>query len=113
MPLGPVSDNSRYDCSPPTLFDALTVRRRRLVLQYLAEAESPVLEDEQVADLASHADDHVERTSVAITLIHQHLPKLADAGMVRFDREMHTVEEGPAASYAAHHLAFVDDREAT
>lgn len=107
------SDNSRTrtDCSPSTLFEALSRRQRRLILRYLADTEGPVFLDELAAQLDAHGDDQHDRTLLAGTLMSHHLPKLAEADLVCFDRDTHIVEEGPAAAHTARHLALVDDWE--
>ena len=77
------------------LFSALADRRRRLLLGHLHEAGSSVAVDELVDALA--ADDPADRGRLRLKLYHIDLPKLVDAGFVRFDRETGTVAlvDGP------------------
>ena len=77
---------------------ALASERRRAALSALSEAEGPievpalartVAGRERTAG-ASPADERVERVHVA--LFHVDLPKLADLGVVDYDRDRGTVE---------------------
>lgn len=103
-------DVSAENCPPSVLFDALASRRRRRILRYMAAADGPVFLDELAAHLADHHDADHDWT-IIVALMHWELPRLADAALVRFDRETRIVEEGPAAPHAADHLALVADRE--
>ncbi|MFC7213776.1 hypothetical protein ACFQO4_06740 [Saliphagus sp. GCM10025334] len=67
---------------------------------------------EQLADaVAVHeggrSPDRLER--VATALHHAHLPKLADANVVTYDREISRVERLPAAAQLDPFLELVDD----
>lgn len=83
--------------SPDEVFDALAHSRRRLVLRALRGRADPV----SLAELAGHvgtresnatvADlDPARRQAIRAELVHVHLPKLADYGLVEIDEE--TVE---------------------
>lgn len=101
----------RSTISSSLLFEALASHRRRRVLRYLADTDGPVFLDELAAHIADDDADQQDWTIIAATLSHLELPKLADAELIHFDRETHIVEERPAASVAARHLALVDDWE--
>lgn len=73
-------------------FRVLADRRRRLVVTSLLVSVGGVPIDDLVEDVMVHtdvpADDSADaRTRIATELYHVHLPKLADAGFVEWDRE--------------------------
>lgn len=81
-----------------SLFELLANRRRRYVIGCLQEFDEPVaLADlanevtarEQDVPLSDVLADAVRRTYTS--LYHMHVPKLADAGFVEYDREIETV----------------------
>lgn len=83
------------------IFDLLGGRRRRYVLYYLNETDADVVTLDDVTERVvkwertwngrddRSRDEHRERTRVA--LHHNHLPRLADAGLVDYDPRSHTV----------------------
>ena len=92
-----------------TVFELLAERRRRFVLYCLAEAgENRVLtlddvvdqvtewEREWNADRGSDSPDRRER--VRIDLHHDHIPRLADAGLVDYDARTGTIRNWDAPS---------------
>ncbi|GAA0260136.1 ArsR/SmtB family transcription factor [Haladaptatus pallidirubidus] len=75
-------------------FAALTNRRRRCVLAYLStESSDSATMQELVEDIA--AREHGNKTDsldeIEITLFHHHLPKLADSGLIEFDKQSKTI----------------------
>lgn len=72
------------------LFDLLSRRERRQVVELLQDADGPV----DLTTLAAHVEtgggDAVDRRTVT-SLDHVHLPRLAEAGVVDYDREAGTV----------------------
>ncbi|MFC7079855.1 DUF7504 family protein [Halorussus caseinilyticus] len=72
-------------------FDAIADPRRRYVLAGVPDSESVA-----VADLAATVAGRssLDRKQVESSLRHVHLPKLADFGMVAYDRERGRVERG-------------------
>lgn len=77
-------------------FRVLADRRRRLVVTSLLVSVGGVPVDELVEDVMVHADILADdpadaRTRLATELYHVHLPKLADAGFVEWDRERELV----------------------
>lgn len=83
-----------------SLFKCLTKRRRRIVLSYLLTIEDRPVTVDELADAVRKAERSSSSSSpslplslssdpesVAITLDHVHLPLLADAGLIEYDRE--------------------------
>lgn len=80
------------------LFDVLSHRRRRRLLALFedqAEGDFPLAVEEVAASLAG-AQESIKRRDVLVSLDHQHLPKMADAGIVTYDRDAKTID------YAGH-----------
>lgn len=73
-----------------TIFDVLGARRRRTVLYVLSRRSGPVALADLVDELVALEEAYRER--VAVSLHHEHLPKLADAALVDYDRTAQTVE---------------------
>lgn len=83
------------------IFGLLANRRRRYVLYSLNEAEDTVLElDDVAARLAEwerrwngrdDGEDFDQLERIRITLHHNHLPRLADAGLIDYDARHGTV----------------------
>lgn len=70
------------------LFDALTHRRRRRVLEVLRSAGQPLTLTALAEELALRSEEEAtdERTErLRVSLYHRHVPKLADTGLVEFD----------------------------
>lgn len=77
------------------LFEALTDRQRRRVLEVVRTAGRPLSLTALAEELALRSDGEAtdERTErLRVTLYHRHLPKLADTGLVAFDVEGKTVD---------------------
>jgi hypothetical protein len=100
--------------SASTLFALLTADRRRQVLLLLNETESIELpeglltrgqaqpreeaNDHPAAPESPAVEGHEDESTLAleIELYHDHLPKLANEGLVEWDRESQVVSRGPA-----------------
>lgn len=84
------------------IFEGLSHQRRRYVLQVLSEEGQTTVEAiaTQLAELESASDtsekDHQE--CVYISLCHDHLPALADVGIIEYDRETERVTPTGKAS---------------
>ncbi|WP_434085388.1 DUF7344 domain-containing protein [Natronomonas marina] len=76
------------------VFELLSHHRRRISIQYLATQTGTT----SVSDLADqiallegeHTHEHYER--ICTSLVHNHLPKLTDAGIVEYDQEREVVD---------------------
>lgn len=77
--------------------ELLRSSRRRFVLGYLLGEDQPLSVEELVEAVTDweFGEDATERNreDVAISLHHAHLPRMADLGVVEYDRETGTVEE--------------------
>lgn len=76
------------------VFSLLSAENTRHVLLYFYDSSESVASLDQLADcVASHRDEHSpgDPDDVATVLHHSTLPKLADAGVVDYDRRHHTV----------------------
>lgn len=92
-------------------FHILQNERRRRVLRYLSNAEGPVdMRDiaEQVAawehDTTVQQLTSDQRQRVYIALYQSHLPKLADFGLITYNRSRGVVERTPLADQIAWYL---------
>ncbi|WP_227354909.1 DUF7344 domain-containing protein [Haladaptatus salinisoli] len=79
------------------ILDVLANRRRRYVLYHLREHETAVVESlvEHVRTMeeeAAIAPSPSKQQRLRVELLHTHLPKLASAGVVRFERTGEFVE---------------------
>jgi len=75
------------------LLESLADARRRRLLRALRETERI----DHVCDRASEwAGPDADDADVRLSMYHSHLPKLADDGLVVWDRERDAVARGPA-----------------
>ncbi len=99
-------DSMEGQLSQDTVFDILSNARRRYVLYYLRQQSEPI----ELTDLAEHVAawenetdiesmGEQERKRVYVSLYQTHIPKLADTGLVEYDKEAGIVAptEGGAA----------------
>jgi DNA-binding transcriptional ArsR family regulator len=84
------------------VYEMLGNRRRRYALQYLRTCERPVAIGELAEHVAAMENDlsreevtHEQRKSVYTALHQNHLPKLADTGLIRAEREWVGIELAP------------------
>ncbi|WP_232702094.1 DUF7344 domain-containing protein [Halobacterium wangiae] len=83
-------------------FEILKNRRRRLVLQYLRDAEETTSIGELAEHIAAIENDTTvkqlnaqQRKRVYIGLYQCHLPKMDDAGVVEFNQDRGRIDPGP------------------
>lgn len=115
--------NSSTELSPATidvgggrhdeLFAVLSNARRRLVLRTLQLAGREMSVSELTSDVVSWEADMADtepddvRDAVEISLVHTHLPKMADAGLVSYDPAAGTVALTDRTHELDHHLDAV------
>lgn len=75
------------------LFEVLSAEPRREIIISLRDA--PPDERLLLPDAAESPNQSIDSKALAIKLRHQHLPKLADAGYVRWESEPFCVQRGP------------------
>lgn len=101
----PLSDLSSIGLETPghvdSIFVCLADRRRRLLLARLSENSPPVVVEDLVQHIRGREAGETPDTSsdeepveITIALVHNHLPKLSEAGVIDVDRETNTVEKG-------------------
>jgi len=90
---------ARDELSAEVIFDLLSVSRRRHALYYLTENVGTTgLHDlSDVLAIWEGDIDERDRQRIATGLYHRHFPKLADAGVARYDAASDRIELLPAA----------------
>lgn len=102
--------------SRDTAFEILTNARRRYALAYLRTRSAPASIGELAEVIAAHERDTTvdlisskERKSVYTSLYQTHLPKMADAGVVDYDRHRGTVALADGADELDDYLSPTPD----
>lgn len=104
--------SSEETLSQDAVFDILSNPRRRYVLYYLRQESEPI----ELTTLAEHVAawenetdveslEDQERKRVYVSLYQTHVPKLADAGLVDYDKEAGTVALAPGATAVDEYLS--------
>lgn len=107
----PSSD--RFRRSPPSrppideLLGLLSSARRRRLVASLDSEDGLVSLSDAVARVAESEGGDQRKPAVTTEFHHVHLPKLTDAGVVRYDREADALEAGPNAELVARLLESV------
>lgn len=80
------------------LFSVLSDSRRRFTLQYLRTVDPPLPVSELTTELTAWEGHRPEASpsggtenSIEISLVHNHLPKMAEAGIIDYDPTWQTV----------------------
>lgn len=97
------------------LFDVLSHSHRRFILQYLQTADTPLPVDEVTAGIVAWKNtlvsaDQVGESKAAlveISLLHSHLPKMAETGFIRYDKTRQTVTLGDRTEEVRAHLQAI------
>jgi len=83
------------------LFASLADHRRRLLVERVAEHTDPTVIEEVVRHVAEREDGATPKTHSSDTLVetksillHQHLPEMAEAGILDVDHETNMGQEG-------------------
>ncbi|TYL38092.1 hypothetical protein CV102_12860 [Natronococcus pandeyae] len=95
--------------SPTTVFELLLDERRRHALYYLSRHVGAV-SIEELVDGVARMDGKPTRQrldALAVEFHHNHLDRLAEAGVLRYDRDAETVERRPTARALDPHLELV------
>ena len=109
------SSGTQEPLSEDLIFDVLKNRRRRYTLHYLKRQGQPVELSDLAEQVAAWENDKTvpelsanERKSVYTSLYQTHLPKLADAGIVDYNRNRGVVELSENAAQLEGYLAPQD-----
>ncbi|WP_458185052.1 DUF7344 domain-containing protein [Haladaptatus sp. NG-WS-4] len=76
------------------LFQLLSDRVRRRILLSLSESEGSRTSIDELSNTLT-AERETSRRTTSVLLYHDHLPRLADAGLLDFDRESESVRYRP------------------
>lgn len=98
-----------------TAFELVSHEHRRVAVEVLSDRSEPVTLEELATETGSR-DGSVsvdEHDVLRMELHHCHLPKLADAGLVRYDRETNRVTPLPALARFADAIDLEDAGVAT
>lgn len=105
VPLEPQPHGATESAALDSVFQALSDRRRRYVLYYLTQVERDVVERadlvvaiRRIEAATPGSGEPAPADRVAADLHHNHLPRLAEAGFLDYDRRQGTVRytETPA-----------------
>lgn len=89
--------DGEYHAAVDSVIDALANHRRRTVVRELLAHPADAVEIDTLGALVAERETSVEgtggaqRQNVVVSLVHVHLPKLADARIVAYDRDAGTV----------------------
>lgn len=113
-----MSDTPQEELSRDLVFDILSSPRRRYMLYYLRQADQPVHIQELSAEVASWENEipveeltDQQQKRVYVSLYQTHIPKLEDAGIVRYDQEAGTVELTGRADEMEAYIGGREERE--
>ena len=90
------------------IFGCLASHQRRLLIECLSETSGPVVVEELVQQISEQGDRSAAEASrderlgdAAITLLHNPLPRMDEAGVIEVDHETKTIQKGDRFSTAA------------
>lgn len=111
-----MSAQDTEELSREAVFDLMNSPRRRFVIHYLHKIQEPIELQSLANHVASWEDDtpldeltDQQKKRVYVSLYQTHVPKLADTGVVTFDRDSGDVEITERASEVARYLADEPD----
>ena len=104
------TERTDSDLPTTTIFGLLANHRRQLALQYLTSKVGAVPLSELANQIALREGEHTKERCERICtgLVHVHLPKLADAGIVRYDPNRETIELQETADQLAPFLELAE-----
>lgn len=100
------------DADVSAAFDLLSNARRRGVL-YAVSRDGSATVAELAERIAAWQDGHHSPEEVRTSLVHAHLPKLADAGVVDYDHDQGVVEPTEDADDLEPYLEKTAESEST
>lgn len=113
-----MSRTSTDPVSKDTVFDILSNARRRYVLHYLREKGEPVELGELAQELAAWENETTveeltkqQRKRVYVSLYQTHIQKLANAGLVEYDRDTGMIALGDHVDQIGEYLSGPDEGE--
>ncbi|WP_436931480.1 DUF7344 domain-containing protein [Halosimplex halobium] len=87
------NESATTSIPPSDAYAILQNERRRLIVEYLAEMDSTETDAGEIADhLASRGEN---RQHAYIAAIQQHLPRIAQSGLISYDNDRKTVTVKP------------------
>ncbi len=109
--------NDTPELTREVVFDLMNSPRRRYVIHYLSTHEGPIELQALANQVASWEDDvpvaeltDQQKKRVYVSLYQTHVPKLADSGVVTFDRDSGDVEITSRVDEIAKYLADGTER---
>lgn len=107
------SDVDSTTASPPSrLFDAFVDERRKHVLECLTRKRTATLEQLTAWVVRREQAEPAADRGVRISLVHAHLPKLEDVGLVTYDEVTQSVELAVSGTELAPYLDLANGRDA-
>lgn len=99
--VGLIMTTDTQTVSTETLLQLLADPRRRTILHHLIESGDGAVAVEELTktiatDGGNAANSHSRNARAGVELHHTHLPKLAEAGFIEYDRQTGTVRYQPA-----------------
>lgn len=113
------SEEQITNLSLDIVFEILKNGRRRATLHYLSEHEGQTTLDELAESIAAEENDITtkevnssQRKRVYIALYQSHLPKMADAGIIEYNKPRGTIELNKCADHVYQYLHLEADEAA-
>jgi hypothetical protein len=99
-----------------SLYRCLANERRRFVLSYLLAVQDRPVSVDELVEAVTDADSRPtspDTDGVEVTLHHAHLPILAEAGLVNYDRSRGVVTKTSRCASVEPYLDLVDNLDRT
>ncbi len=100
------------------VFDVLSHHRRRFIIVFLADHTGPIPLTDLATEVAIRQHEapieeisNEKLQSIALSLHHAHLPKLADVGAVEYDKDHNLIQQSSTATQFQRILSRVVDGE--